>query len=342
MAPRALPIQELRDVASKLKPPLNYEPTEESVGLLSCQVCTNFKPDGIVSHSHCRTMFCVTCVITLIETDSKCSSCNGPIKTKGDVTEFHFPSPNEQYFIDKVKFRCPHCLEDLSYLEATSHPANCQSEPRRTEPPHPNPRLPRGLEAPNHRFEVISNNPRTDTPMRDHRLMIFHHNGVQVAARMFRSDLTMKAVKEKIQRFTGADVSQVQFVKFSHRVLSDQERVGDVAKTDGSTFISSMTGKPDLTGLSLHLLLEELGQPHMTEAQRHEQAQLRAIRQLTRGRPGRLPSRPSSSYVAPEEVPPTDITEWGWTPTVPPENQRPPSGRTAYPAGYWTDSEEEW
>lgn len=232
----------------------------------------------MVVHSECRRFICALDAIKLLDENMHCAYCRGSLKQDvSDVTSqstFQRPSPNDQFSMDKIQFQCQHCSETFPRETARNHNSTCEENPIREAHQPPAPLQPRGL-APLVRREVISNNIADDTPERSERLVIYHHNGVQIKTRMHSPLLTVKQLKSFIANITDTQPEELQMVKFIHRVLEDDLLLSDVARTDGSTYLATFSDLQDVRGRALHLTLEDVGTPHITDEQRQEQRRTR-------------------------------------------------------------------
>ena len=68
-------------------------------------------------------------------------------------------------------------------------------------------------------------------------------------------------MKTQIANLTGADVGQIRLFKFVYVQLNDDDLVGDIAQTNGATYISAFTEFSTLNTTAAHLLFEEQGPP---------------------------------------------------------------------------------
>lgn len=265
-------------VVDASKPPL-MEPTPESVGPMECPICYTFQPTMMLSHMTCMRLICASCIVPLLDDlDSKCPICQGTLREfKGYIAASLFtkPSPNDQYWIDKVKYQCQACHEQMEFEPAKSHHLQCPGDVRtqNVRPMHP-----RGL-VPLTRKEVICNPVSYEKPLNNNRLAIFHVNGVQFLARMTNIDFTVQRIKETLAKVMKKSVSDIQIVKFMHKVLDDSDRFGDISTTDGATFLSCFTSEPEMRTKTVNLIFEEVGIEPLSDEQRAEQIETRRRRE---------------------------------------------------------------
>lgn len=274
-----LSISEIMEiVVASTKPPL-MEPTPESVGPMECPVCYTFQPTMMLSHMTCMRLICASCILPLLDDlDSKCPICQGTTREfKGYIAASLFtkPPPNDQYWIDNVKYQCQACHEQMELESAKSHHLQCPGDVRtqNIRPMHP-----RGL-VPLTRKEVISNPVSYDKPLNSSRLAIFHLNGVQFLARMTNAEFTVKRIRETLAKCIKKPTSEIQIVKFMHKVLDDSDRFGDVSTTDGATFLSCFTTEPVMRTKTVNLIFEEVGIEPLSDEQRAEQVETRRRRE---------------------------------------------------------------
>lgn len=259
-------------------PPL-MAPTPESVGPMECPVCLEYKPTMMLSHKLCMRLICASCILPLLETlNEVCPICKKTVRKYDFLnaeSEFCKPPPNDQYWMDQVKYKCEACNEELEIEPAKTHHLNCPGDVRTQ---NVRPKHPRGL-VPLTRKEVISNPVSHETPLNTSRLAIYHFNGVQLLARMVNVEFTVLRLKQAIAKLTKKDVNNIQMIKHVHKVLDDSDRFGDVSTTDGATFISCYTDEPGMKTKTVNLIFEEVGMPPITDEQRAEQIQTRRRRE---------------------------------------------------------------
>lgn len=275
-----LSYSDIREISQNAELPLLIHPTSESIGMMLCEICDSYRPEGMILHTDCRRFICAFDALKLIDEKMHCAFCRGSLKVDDSVTsrtKFTRPSPNDNFFINRIQFQCPHCEETFPIETAKGHNRDCQKDPIRQARQPPAPLAPRGF-APLLRREVISNNIADDSPERSERLVIYHHNGVQVSTRMHSSLFTVRQLKSFVANLTNTAPEDLQMIKFIHKVLDDDALLNDVARTDGSTYLSTYSDLPDVRGKSVHLILEEVGAPHITAEQRLEQRETRERR----------------------------------------------------------------
>lgn len=276
-----LTFSEIREISNRADLPLLLNPTQDSIGLMDCQICNCYRPRGMILHARCRRFVCALDAINLLENNMNCPFCREVLRNSDyhvtSRTIFTRPSPNDQFFMDKIKFQCTFCEVELLLEEAKQHNASCSRNPARSKHQPPAPLQPRGL-APPVRREVISNNVADDRPERPERLIVFHHNGTQIKTRMHNSLMTIRELKSFVSNLTGVQIENLQMVKFIHKVLVDDDILDDVAHTDGCTYLATFSELSDVRGRSLHLILEEVGPPHITDEQRRTQVETRRRR----------------------------------------------------------------
>lgn len=247
--------------ATATLPPI-LEATPESSELLTCPICLEFKPGKMVSHLPCMRLFCVDCILTLINDSQNCPLCREATSEPFVSTYFARPPPVEQSFIDNVDYYCGECKEKLKYEAAKVHHQTCPRGPERHQPP--NYIQPRGQE-PLLMREVVSNPIAIDKPPTNRRLLVLHHNGNQIKSKYFENHKTALDVKREIANVAGAALENIKLFKFIHKEISDATRVATFATNHGANYLTSLENFDELGQRSANIILHEMGPPPRIE-----------------------------------------------------------------------------
>lgn len=183
-------------------------------------------------------ILCPKC-FNLHRADHKKSCCQPVRRFTDDHTRYCSPSPNDNWLIDNLVFKCQNCGAEMDYNLARTHPNTCAKRPTTFKPP-------------NYIFDwndieltlrqTISNPIVGEPETRKDRLLIYHHNGVQLSSKFINANWDIARVKQQIGRLTDSDATEIRIFKFSYEELHSDTKVTDVATKLGVTHITSLTG----------------------------------------------------------------------------------------------------
>jgi len=145
--------------------------------------------------------------------------------------------------MDNLLYRCKHCEAQMPYSAAKTHPSGCVKRPEQFQPPS---YVYDWNEINIVRRPTISNPLVGPEETRRDRLLIYHHNGRQLASKFVNATWDIPRVKLQIARLTEQEAVKIKLFKFYHEELSDTSLVRDIATKQGATHITSLT---DLRGL---------------------------------------------------------------------------------------------
>lgn len=237
-------------------------PTSESSDPFTCPVCLEINL-AMVMHFSCGNIICAPDAISLIENEQNCPMCRGELvdEDRSLPTKLaKVPAPL-QSFVDLIQYKCEICAEKFSYAEAIHHHKNCTVKTSTLRPNHP-PHVPIRGQEPLVRCEIISNPPTTNTHernVRPSRLLIYHHEGVQIRAKFVCENWTAARVKRQISDLTGDKVDNIKLFKFIHTEIPNDAVVKDFARANGANHISSFVTKDRLADCCAHLIFHEIG-----------------------------------------------------------------------------------
>lgn len=241
-------------------------PTSESSDPFVCPVCLELNL-AMVMHSTCGNIICAPDAITIIdnESNSNCPMCRGSLveEDRSQRTRLtKLPAPL-QSFVDRIQYKCEKCSEEMPYDQATQHHNNCSSQKPPARPNHP-PQVPvRGLE-PLVRCEITSNPPTQNVyerNVRPSRLLIYHHEGVQIRSKFVNENWTAARVKQQLSDLTGDRAEDIRLFKFIHTEIQNNAVVKEFARANGANHISSFVTKSQLSERCAHLIFHEMGPP---------------------------------------------------------------------------------
>ena len=246
-------------------PAPKLSPTKESVGPYECCVCLNFKLDTTLFHQDCLHAVCAEDAIILLDQGLHCPYCRGSLRSPGDVTtRFVKPTPSDHYWMQRIKYQCEFCFQEMDKSAAVGHLANCSMEPRDHKPP---PGINPWTNRATWRQEVVSNPPaaapQPQSSQRRDRLTIHHVNGRQLVSRFMRPNWTVYQMKTKLADLTNNLISDIRMFRFVHLELDDDAKVGDVAPSFGANYFASFTREYSaaMSNSALLLNLDEIGPP---------------------------------------------------------------------------------
>lgn len=192
-----------------------------------------------------------------------CQLCRQPLRSGApsatSPTLIQLPPPNEQFMVERLRYRCGDCLETFDLEAARAHPSACDKKQRQQPPDYIQPLL-QPLAGSR---EVVSNPTIFPANHPDHRdaLFIIHANGRQVGAKFFRRNEPVADFMAEIANKIGCPADEIKLYKFLHREVARSTSVGDVANREGATYLSAFRNLEPLGDKTLQLLLETVGPP---------------------------------------------------------------------------------
>lgn len=260
-----LSIADIRSIVATAppKPPPTFKPTEATVGPYGCPVCLEFQLGTTLLHAGCMKAVCAQCLLAHLDLSKPCPYCRGELLdatwSETSLTAILRPTPNDQFWLEKVEFTCDNCLESMLPVAAFNHRTVCIMEPRHRPPAHINP-WHQSAEATR---EVVSNPPANSTGTRwnQHYLFIYHFNGRQLATRFVKKTKTCSFVRGQLADIARVDRDDIKIYKFIHREVPDNEIVSTFANPIGATYLAAFNNLEAFGGLSIQMSLLEIGEP---------------------------------------------------------------------------------
>lgn len=227
-------------------------PWAEQIG---CLVCNLVFPNAMVSHQHCLRLYCANHAIELMETASFNCMCGKSYGTPSNPT-FIKPSPNDNWMLDNIEYRCKDCDLDFKFNEATTHPSSCPKSQRYRAPNYIHPWNDITSE---NRYTV--SNPATCSKSEEQdRLVIVHHNGHQLASKFIRASRTVADLKHQIASLSSTTTfKDLTLYKLIHLQLDDDAKIGDIATSIGATHITSTSHMQNFKDNLLNIVIEGVG-----------------------------------------------------------------------------------
>lgn len=151
-------------------------------------------------------------MLSLLDNNSSCSIYLNSIRTSYLATSpllIRKLSPNDNYWLDKVKYRCEFCDDEFEFEQPNLHPAQCTSRKnlRHQLPPYVGPRY-REL------LEVISN-PMLWSTNSDPSISLIHHlDGRQLVSKFTPRNKTISFMKAQLSEISGIDRRLIKVYKF--------------------------------------------------------------------------------------------------------------------------------
>lgn len=252
-------------IADTKQPPSRFEAIEATVGPYECNVCLLYRHELTLFHTDCMKAFCAYCVTeTIAKLRPTCPLCKQCIfEHATSRLKFIKPTPNDHYWIDRIQFRCKDCNFTGDLFKARDHAKECEKLFAHQPPKH----IPKWESVNSQRREVVSNCKTNDFPNRRDRLLLHYFNGLQIAARMTKWSKTIRQLRTDIAKLAEKDPDKIKIYKFTHVELVDTEIVGDVARTNGATYICSFDDLPQLSKHCLCLTLEHIGPAPLLSAE---------------------------------------------------------------------------
>ena len=268
-------------ISSAPQPPI-LQPTSASIGPYECPICLTYKPNIMLNHLSCMRTFCAECLVSLLDNSSNCPICRKLlIEYDWNGTSRSFitrPTPNDNFWLDKVMYSCQFCEQEFPFQQAISHPSVCQSRNslRHQPPSHIGPRSSSNTRL----IETISNPSSRILSQDADRLLIVHVNGRQLFSKFFSRHKSVFDVKSKIQSLSGKPIRDLKIFKFFHLEAPNHLKIGDVAKSQGATYLSCFTENHNLSTHCANMILEEIGPCPIV------QSYSRNVRDPANGQPG--------------------------------------------------------
>lgn len=230
----------------KAEPLPTLEPSSDFYHLLECPVCLAYKPAAMIVHLDCLKLFCSGCIHALLHNrGSNCPWCRSSIWTDEDISmpKFGLPSPQDQFLMDSLEFKCPDCSGLFKIDEARKHPNQCKGN-KRFRPAH----IHNWENTESVTREAISNprylgseTPSTSSAANKDRLLVYHHEGNQIDSKFLRPNHTVDKIKTQIAHHADVDPNDLKIFKFEHHEITDMDtKVRDIAPPDRATYITSL------------------------------------------------------------------------------------------------------
>lgn len=239
-----LSYNDLNDLVATAPLPPTLPPTSASVGPYECPICLEFKHGLVVLHSSCMRPLCAQDAIELLNCGANCGLCRAPMRDHATSRVLVIkPTPNDQYWLDRIEYECPNCQEKMPGKAAKDHRGKCVCEPQPHQPPkYISPWTRQNIV----RREVISNPPfQTGIGTARDRLFITHFNGRQFSSFQMPKNKTIYQLKVKLHdRLGNVDICSIRIFRFSHVELTDDQNIRDVANVSGATHIAAFTDLP--------------------------------------------------------------------------------------------------
>lgn len=257
-----LSIMDLRELSAKGQQLPDLQIVSSWLDLVSCLICNVCKPEGMVKHLDCMRTFCAPCATVLLEQMVHCAYCRGPIldlTPEIATSKFYSLPPNDVSLIDNLEFKCEHCDGIISANEARTHANICDKNPRFQPPAYIH-----DMTTVRHERRYSVSNPVQPGPAstRD-RLIIFHHNGNQIGSYFLNGNWPIYRVKQYIARRHNLDANEIDFYRFFHEKLDNDEILSDIARGSGSTHLTSVTQAdlPDSANNTVFITVLDAGAP---------------------------------------------------------------------------------
>lgn len=259
---------DLREIAASEQPKPELSPCSPWLDQISCPICGTFKLNAMVIHQNCMRMICASCALSTIELSenkqqSPCGLCRGPLRELGNETGqtlyFTLP-PNDVWLMEHIEYQCRDCLQKMLFSDAKTHPNVCKKRKQYKPPDYI------------HQWDDVDivrrptvSNPTIGEPAKGKdRLLLYHHNGLQLDSKFVNANWNVARVKLQIARITGTDSNEVRLFKFYHEELNDDTLVRDIAPKLGTTHITSLSGMQDLKSRTALISFHDIGPaPHV-------------------------------------------------------------------------------
>lgn len=247
-------------MAADLKPLPTLEPEHPLLRQYECPVCLIYKHHHSVLHTGCMRVLCIHCVIHVLDNgtwNSPCPFCGIPIQGRTSDLDLIKLPPNDQAFMDSVRFRCGSCDQLCTESEAYDHPNNCPEEPIHQPPTHIHTRG----RAPVAQVEVVSHPIYSVRPqIRRQRPVINFVNGRQHLSRVLNSSTTIREIQRLVARNACLD-DVVETYQYKHRLLPPDETLGQNAPALGATYLMHYSTEQNLKEVTAYLNFREAGPP---------------------------------------------------------------------------------
>lgn len=252
-----LTLTDIRRVAGEAKPQVTLPTTSAWLEQISCQICYCCKHNGMVTHRDCMRLFCAQCILSLYNRNpnSNCALCRQPTDLSQFTTRFCNPPPNDNWMIDNLVYKCKDCGSEMNFTSARTHPSSCHLRPNTFQPPS---FIFDWNDVDVVRRETVSNPIVGELERRRDRLLIYHHNGIQVDSKFVKQTWDIPRVKTQIARITDTDATNIRLFHFSHKELHNDMIVKEFATLKGATHITSLIGFPHQDELSTRTALISL------------------------------------------------------------------------------------
>lgn len=255
--------------------PYLLEPCSDSVEVLQCPICLEFKHKQIIMHPKCSNLFCVECILAAYEANNyKCPMCQEHTWDRTlNPTGFTKVLPIIDRIIDSVHYQCKMCQGKFTFEDALQHHTGCLSLPGRHVPPNSN--IPVGGQSDLSFNSLVSNpvpRPADRIINRPNRLIISYFNGQQVVSKFYPKNRTARAVINDIANLTSVEPSDLKLYKFIHTEIDIDTKVESFAQTKGATYLTLYDKLPELKYKTANIILHEEGidpvqQPEQRETQ---------------------------------------------------------------------------
>lgn len=177
------------------------------------------------------------------------------------------PTPNDEHFMDKIKYKCSACSAILDFGEATAHPAGCNLQFADRAPAIVRRRLEEEdeVDEPVVRHEIVSNpasRAESDRPL----LIICRYNGNRLLARQYRTSMSFAKVREKFAAVANIDPKDLAIYRFCHQRVEDHHTVRDVATKHGVVTLSLFDKSYlDMSELMVNLWFRNVSEPPISQ-----------------------------------------------------------------------------
>lgn len=182
-------------------------PCSEYYSQIMCQICYSIKPNAMIMHKDCRRTFCAHCVkqyldSQLTKTIPLCAQCKGMMldfdSEIDGLTRYGNIGPNEEWLYDNLDYQCPDCNKIMKKTPALTHPNSCDKTKKFKPPEY----IHNWDDVKISRQETFSNPIAEEENKKPDRLLIYHHNGHQLASKFVKANWDIARVKLQIARLS--------------------------------------------------------------------------------------------------------------------------------------------
>lgn len=237
-------LEELKQLAITTKPLPTLPIISKFKNVLKCVVCFKIAIDGSVVHTDCLNTICARCCLRTIEENChpSCVVCRRSLLTVDGTALAPLP-PANTWMQRNITFNCGDCWTDLFYEEAIVHPNQCEHSIS-FKPPS---KIHDWHEIKSVNCPMLSN-PPDDTvgKVPQEALIVANSNGGQVFSKFFKRSKFIGDLTQILSEKTGVSSDKLVAYKFSHKKLTNDVRIGDIARSNGPTHLTFFNGNNTL------------------------------------------------------------------------------------------------